>query len=239
MTAIILDDEIPSAELLHLLMQKYNPEIDVLAVENKVDTAIDKINYLRPDLIFLDIRISNILAFDILEKIEGSYKGVIFTTAYEEYAVKSYKLGAVDYLLKPIDHHELTRSIQKAQQNIKVSTNKSIPKENAQNKIAIPTSKGVKFIAIEEIIRLEASKTYTFIHLQNGNKILSSKNIGKLEEQLNGLNHFYRTHKSHLINLQFISEYHKDDGGIIILGNGDKVPVSRDKKKGFLEMISL
>jgi two-component system, LytTR family, response regulator len=239
MKIVILDDEIPSAELLHLLIQKYHPDLEVIAVENKADVAIKSIQKYKPDLVFLDINIANTIVFDILHQIDGYYKGIIFVTAHEEYAAKSYKIGAIDYLLKPIDPSDLSRSITKARQALATTDLVAAKKAVVNGKISVTTAKGVRFIETEEIIRMVASKTYTDIILQNGTKMVTTKNIGKMEEEMKADYHFFRTHKSHLINLQYIREYHKNDGGIIILKNGDKVPVSRDKKKGFLKMISL
>ncbi|MBK9736938.1 MAG: response regulator transcription factor [Saprospiraceae bacterium] len=204
----------------------------------------EKIMELHPELVFLDIEMPVMNGIDMLEKMEKTDFHVIFTTAYDQYAIKAIKLNASDYLLKPIDKDELILAIDK----IKSSEGGHLNKEKIQflkhnlhvlsslQKIAIPSSEGIMFFDLSTIVHLEANSNYTVIYFNNNSKIISSRTLKEFEDLLPS-DIFFRCHHSHLINLKYISKYIKGEGGFVDLGQGKLVEISRRKKQEFLDII--
>ncbi len=243
-TAIIIDDEAKGRLALREKLSAYCPQVQLLAEASNGQEALLLIQQHKPALIFLDIEMPLMNGFEMLNALPEKNFHVIFTTAYNQYAIKAIKYAAFDYLLKPIDIDELKSTLYKLESVENYQTKKQIellkqnmlhPKKQF-NKLAIPTLEGLLFYDINDIIHLEANSNYTNIYFSNTTKIIASKTLKEFEELLPD-DIFFRTHHSHLINLNFIKRYIKGDGGQIELQNGRYVDVSRRKKEEFLKAI--
>lgn len=243
--SIIIDDEPNNVENLQSLLHKYCAAIEVVATANNVDQGISLIENHKPDLVFLDIQMPGKTGFDMLEAISRIDFEIIFVTAFDHYGIPAIKFSALDYLLKPIDITELKEAIRKAEERIsskQKNTNiwnlldylKGGPK--ASPKIALPTLKEIQFVPVNEIIRCEASDNYTTFYLQNKESVLVCKTLKEFAELL--MPHgFVRTHQSHLVNGQYVRSYLKEDGGILLLHDKTKVPISRQNKDAVKEFL--
>jgi two-component system LytT family response regulator len=242
--AIIIDDETKGRLALREKLAAYCPQIKILAEATNGQEAIMLIQHHKPQLIFLDIEMPRMNGFEMLNELPEKNFHIIFTTAYDQYAIKAIKYAAFDYLLKPIDIEELRMAVSKIdiQENNQTKKQVELLSQNMQqtkrqlSKLAIPTLDGLLFYNINDIIHLEANSNYTNIYLTNKIKITASKTLKEFEELLPD-NIFFRTHHSHLINLNFIKRYIKGDGGQIELQNGSYVDVARRKKEEFLKAI--
>ncbi|MGB5005611.1 MAG: response regulator, partial [Ferruginibacter sp.] len=221
-SAIIIDDETKGRTALRAKIQAYCPQIKIIAEASSAQDAILLIQQHKPQLIFLDIEMPRMNGFEMLNAIKEKNFYIIFTTAYDQYAIKAIKYSAFDYLLKPIDieelkiavaHIELKESNQTVKQVELLAQNMQHPKKQL-NKLSIPTLEGLLFFDINDIIHLEANSNYTFIHFSGAPKITASKTLKEFEDILPE-SIFFRTHHSHLINLNYIKRYIKGDGGQI------------------------
>ena len=243
-TAIIIDDEAKGRLALRQKIQSYCREITILAEATNGIEALSAIEKHRPQLIFLDIQMPKMNGFEMLNVIKEKNFHIIFTTAYDQYAIKAIKYAAFDYLLKPIDIEELKTAVARIADKETGETKKQMEllQQNIQhpkkqlNKLAVPTLDGLLFYDINDIIHLEANSNYTQIFFNNQTKILASKTLKDFEELL-PQDIFFRVHHSHLINLNYIKKYIKGDGGQIELQNGTYIDVSRRKKDEFLKAI--
>lgn len=244
---IIVDDEIPAIDSLKTLLRKYCPEVKVIDSALNVQDAKKKINSLKPSLVFLDIDMPDKNGFELLKSIKEIPFEVIFTTAYNEYAVQAIKNNALDYLLKPINADELITAINRFKtKKAKEPTdyNKienlilAISQSRDVHKLPIPTLDGILYIEPESIIHLEADSNYTHIYLLSGQRITSSKILKEYENMLKGRN-FFRIQKTHLINLSYVKRYGKSEGGFVIMSNEAKIKISINKKKQFLSHLSI
>jgi len=242
--AIIIDDEINGAEVLKLLLEQNCPDVSIVSVCHSAEDGIKIINSVNPDLVFLDIEMPMSTGFDVIEATKHLKYEVIFTTAYEQYAIKALKVHAADYLLKPIDLDELMKSVSDVSKRIGESK-KSLPNNleeiilnviNKNKKISVPAQDGIIMIDIADIIRLEAESNYTHFHLKEKKKITASKTLKFFEEQLIK-NNFCRVHSAHLVNLAEVEKYIKGDGGILILKDSTNIPVSRANKNELIEKL--
>ena len=243
---IIVDDEKGCRDSLESLLQGFH-KINIVAIVDSISLAEEAITNLQPQLVFLDIEMPGGTGFELLEKISSLNFDVIFTTAYDQYAIKAIKYSALDYLLKPIDPTELEEAINRftsKKHDQDLINNKfktllnNIGGEATHQKIAIPDGEGLSFIKIADIIRFQSDGSYTYMHSVGKQKpTLISKPIGDYQEML--INEtFARVHRSHLINLQHVGKYVKGEGGYAIMSNGSKVEVSRRKKSDFIEALS-
>lgn len=243
-TAIVIDDEAKGRLALREKLFAYCPQVRVIAEASNGPEGLLLIQHHKPQLIFLDIEMPRMNGFEMLNALPEKNFHVIFTTAYDQYAIKAIKYAAFDYLLKPVDIEELRTSVEKIELKQTHHTKKQAellqqnidhPKKQL-NKLAIPTLDGLLFFDINEIIHLEANSNYTFIYFAGKTKITASKTLKEFEEILPE-SIFFRCHHSHLINLNYIKKYIKGDGGQIELQNGNYVDVSRRKKEEFLKAI--
>lgn len=243
--AVILDDEKHCSESLRLLLDKYVEDVEVLAELNDSKEALNKLPDLKPDLLFLDIEMPYLNGFELLQKLENIDFDIIFTTAYDDFAIEAFKVSAIDYLLKPIEREQLISSVEKFKRyNSEHDFNERfrifLSKYNSANrggaklkKVALPTQEGFEFVNQDEIVRCESDSNYTTVILKNGKDIVVSRTLKDIEKMLDE-EYFARVHHSHVINLEMIKKYHKGSGGIIVMDNGDQVSVSRSKKSEFL-----
>jgi two-component system LytT family response regulator len=242
-TAIIIDDEPKGRSALKQKLQDYCRDVELLGEAESGEEGIRLIEKHRPAIVFLDIEMPRMDGFEMLHHLEVKNFHLIFTTAYDQYAIKAIRYAAFDYLLKPIDIEELQSAVSKISHQSPVYTEKKLAtleqnllEKNAFKKIAIPTLDGLLFFNIADIIHLTASSNYTTIHFNNLPKLTASKTLKDFEELLPP-DMFFRSHHSHIINLNYIKRYIKGDGGQIEMQNGDYVDVARRKKDEFLKAI--
>jgi two-component system, LytTR family, response regulator len=241
--AVIIDDEINGRENLRGSLEKYCPEISVVGEADSAVSGIEIINLLNPDLVFLDIEMPNGNGFKVLEFFEKPAFGVIFVTAYDQYAIRAIRFSAIDYLLKPINIVELKNAVSRFI-NRKKDLSGILMEQFRQNrmvespmkKIALPTTEKIEFREIQSILRCEGEGNYTWFFFTDGSKLLISKSLVEYEEILEGFD-FLRTHKTHLVNRQHIRSFNKNDGCSLTLSNGDSVPVSRRRKESLLSQL--
>ncbi len=225
-------------------LQDYCPEIKLTGEAANGEEGLLLIDKQQPDVVFLDIEMPMMNGFEMLHHIKNKNFHLIFTTAYDQYAIKAIKYAAFDYLLKPIDIEELKLTISKVKESGSNQTKKQVEflydnirhPQKKLHKLVIPSLEGLGFYDINDIIHLEASSNYTNIFLKNNIKIIASKTLKEFEELLPE-DIFFRPHHSHLINLDYIKRYIKGDGGQIEMQNGNYVDVSRRKKEEFLKTI--
>jgi two-component system LytT family response regulator len=237
MKAIIIDDEIANIENLQGLLQRHCPQIGITGSATNNKDAARLISLHQPDLLFLDIQLKDDSGFNLLKLLPDKSFEVIFVTAFDNYGIQAIKFAALDYLLKPIDIDELVAAVQKAedksrdkQHNRQLDILLSHVKNDKKHlKIALPQQKEIRYVAVNDIIRCEADNTYTFFYLSNGDKILVSRSLKEYTDLLEP-NGFLRTHQSHLVNMAFVKSWLKEDGGLLLLNNGDKIPVSRPNR---------
>lgn len=246
-TAVIVEDELFSRELLKKLIDTYcSADIKVVGLASSVEEGIDAIEKYRPDIVFLDVELHTGTGFDILQHFPEPFFEVIFTTAYNHYAIKAIKFSAVDYLLKPIDANELQEAVKKLIEKRKsgidttalksLITNLQKPADRAQT-ITLSTSDGLEFVPLNEIIHIEANGPYSTFFLDDDRKIMVSKNLKEYEMLLKD-HQFLRIHNSHIVNIKAVRRMIKTDGGYAIMSNGAQLIISPKKKDEFLQMIS-
>lgn len=243
--AIIIEDEKMSREALRRMLEKYCPEVEIMAEADGYRKGLEEIRKRHPDVIFLDIQMPDGSGFRLLEEIGEIDFAIIFTTAFDQFAIKAIKYSALDYLLKPIIPQELVEAVQRVEkkkaENIRKKNLESIPEnqrlsEERNQKIVLSTAEMIHVISVDDIIRCESDNYYTYFHFVDGRKLLISKTLKENEELLSQHN-FIRPHKSHLVNIKFIKSYIRQDGGYILMNDGTKIPVSRRKKDKIMEII--
>ncbi|PKV48905.1 LytTR family two component transcriptional regulator [Aquimarina sp. MAR_2010_214] len=246
LTAIIVDDEKHSRETLTKLLEEFCLETTVVTTANSVTDAVDKISNYKPDIVFLDIELQTGIGFDILTQIDTINFEVIFTTAYEQYAIQAIKFSSLDYLLKPIGIEELKNAVEKAKKKKSLAIYKRQLEtliENLKlqqpkfNKICLSTADSVEFINVEDIIYCKANGAYTSFILKDNISLLVSKHLKEYENLLIE-QQFMRTHNSFLINLKEVKKFVKSDGGYIMMNNNDIINISKSKKEKFLIAMS-
>ncbi|MCF8242230.1 MAG: LytTR family DNA-binding domain-containing protein [Melioribacteraceae bacterium] len=234
MKAIIVDDELHGRENLRAIIESYCPEIEILGLADSVLTARKLVEIHKPDVVFLDISMPVLDGFDFLNEFDERNFMVVFVSAHEEFGIKAVKAGAVDYLLKPINIKELKQTIKK----LLVLINKKVEVESSSesDKLMLPASHGFEVLLTDNIIRLEAEGCYTKVILIDGKNKIVSRTLKDFENTLSD-KFFFRTHKSHLINLKHIKDYSKLSGGYATMIDGSKVEISRRKAPEFLNKI--
>ncbi|BDS11018.1 LytR/AlgR family response regulator transcription factor [Aureispira anguillae] len=246
MRTVIIDDEPKARRLLSTILNDFCPQIiSIQEAENLMD-GIQLIKKTKPDIVFLDIEMPDYLGIEIgsfLDAEEMTFH-LIFTTAYSHYAIKAFEVNAVDYLLKPIRPKQVKEALKKIVQRAKnediyrqLSTLQESIQNNSLKKIAVPISNGILFLKIEDIICMEADGMYTKLHTQSNGTQVISKPLRYFVDLLKENEAFYRSHRSYLINVNFIQQYIKKDGHTIVLENQIKTPLARDKRASFLAII--
>ena len=238
MRAIIIDDEPANIENLQALLLKHCPQVTIVSSAGNNKDAALLINLHQPDLVFLDIQLKNDSGFNLLKLLPEKSFDVIFVTAFDTYGIQAIKFAALDYLLKPVDIDELIAAVTKAETKKRDKYNvqldfllNHIKKDEKQPlRIALPQQKEIRYAALQDIIRCQADNTYTFFYLNNGDRILISKSLKEYAGLLEP-NGFLRAHQSHLVNMSYVKSWLKEDGGTLLLTNGDKIPVSRPNRE--------
>lgn len=243
MKALIIDDEKKGRETLQTLLEKYCPGVQVAACGTDADEGYELILKHKPEIVFLDIEMPNGSGFSLLEKFDKINFQVIFTTAYETYAVRAIKHHALDYLLKPIDIDELKKAVESAQSATGSTTTArygEFIKDRRQDiisRIALPIKEGIVYLTISEIIRIESDGSYSTFYVQDGKKYVVSKNLKEYEDLL-PVKQFFRSHKSHLINIKKVKKYLRTDGYFAEMDDGSMIEISRRKKDEFLQLMN-
>ncbi len=243
---VIIEDEPKSRETLKGLLARFCPEVLVSAEADGYLSGRKAIEEHKPDMIFLDIEMPDGSGFKLLQNIENIDFEIVFTTAFEQFAIKAIRYSALDYLLKPISPDELQVAVKKVSErkakkanmkNIQVLLSNLKQEPFEPKRIILSTSDKKHVVEIDSILRCESDNYYTHFYLEDGKHLLISKTLKEIETLLEG-NNFVRPHKSHLINIRFIQSFSRDEGGVITLTDGTKIPVSRRKKEKILEIIN-
>jgi two-component system LytT family response regulator len=244
--AIIVDDEPYCCETLATLLERYCPQVTVAAICYSGKEALTAIKEQQPQILFLDIEMPQMNGFELLERLPEIGFELIFTTSYDQYAIKAFHFSALDYLLKPIDREELQKAVQKVMQRLQ----KPLPQQleillqkinhptSAIQKIALPTMEGLQMIATDSIIRCESDSNYTIFFLKNKQKLIVSRTLKEVEEMLEE-HAFLRVHNSYLVNLNEVSKYVRGEGGYLVMSDDSSVDVSRSKKEMLLKRLHL
>jgi two-component system, LytTR family, response regulator len=243
-TAIIIDDEPYSCESLVSLLERYCSEVKILDICYSGADAIKAIAEQMPTLIFLDIEMPHMSGFEMLQQLPAINFSIIFTTSYDQYAIKAFKFSALDYLLKPVDRDELQTAVKKVlhksndavPQQIEMLLHKLTHPTITVNKVAIPTVEGLQMVLIESIISCSSESNYTEFYLKNKKKITASRTLKEIEEMLDDYS-FLRVHHSHLVNLNEVEKYVKGDGGYLIMSDKTTIDVSRSRKEILLKKL--
>lgn len=240
--ALIVDDEENGRQILQNMLRDYCTGVEIVGTAASVKEARSLADEHFPDVVFLDIEMPVENGFKLLEYYEELPFEVVFTTAYDQYAVKAFKFSALDYLLKPIDLEELRNSVEKVKENKHISKKKQYDSlqfniNNNLKKLALPTLEGYSFVDLDEIIYCEASNNYTIIYVTNGVKTVVSKTLREYEDLLVEFN-FFRVNRSHLINLKYIQEYRRARRPVIIMSDGKEILLASSRKKEFLDKLS-
>lgn len=242
--AIIVDDEPNCCEILATLLERYCPQVKVADICYSGQAALGSIVELSPDIVFLDIEMPHMNGFELLEKLQSVNFKLIFTTSYDQYAIKAIRFSALDYLLKPIDREELQNAVKKAiqaldrpmPQQLEVLLQKFNKTGNGGQKIVLPTMEGLQLIPVDNIVSCASERNYTFIFLKEKKKMLISRPLKEIEELLEDLS-FMRVHHSYLVNLKEIDKYIRGEGGYLIMSDGSSVDISRSKKELLLSKL--
>lgn len=241
--AILIDDETHCLDSLTILLNKFCPKVQILKQCLSAKQGLDAALKYKPDLVFLDIEMPSMNGFEFLEQFNEIPFSVIFTTAYDKYAIRAIRFSALDYLLKPIDPKELVGAVHKVETHNHLPTreqfnmllDKMQNKENGLTKIAVPIAEGFELVKTEDIITCEADNNYTYLHLKNKRKITACRTLKEVEEQLGSFPSFIRVHHSYIVNLNEVTKYIRGDGGYLTMSDGSTVDVSRSRKTSLLK----
>ncbi|MBI1836985.1 MAG: response regulator transcription factor [Flavobacteriia bacterium] len=241
--AIIIDDENRTRDLIAKMINSFGLDIEAIPAAESVETGIKAIEELKPDIVFLDIKMPDGTGFDLLKAIPNKNFEVIFITAHEEFAIKAIKFSALDYILKPVDPEELKAAVVHAMETLGNKKEESQfdalqlnIQPNQKRRLVLKTQESVHIVELDHIIRCEADRNYTSFYLTEGKKILVSKTLKDYETLLSGHN-FLRVQQSHLINLDFVARYDKGNGGSVVMKDGSEVPLSPAKRDLFFKIL--
>lgn len=243
MKAIIIDDETRARTLLTKMLKEYCPDVEVVADCADLPAGVKAIRKLKPEVVFLDIEMpgySGLELLDFFDENEINFS-IIFVTAYNNYAIKAFKLSAVDYLLKPVEPDDLEQSLERLKRRTRkehknsLHTLKENLKEEGLEKIAVPDSNTIRFLKLEEILYFKADNAYTEIYFADNSKLTISRTLKNIEDTLNGKAHFFRCHKSYIVNMDYLTDYVKSDGGYLVIKGKHSIPLSPDKVQDLLE----
>jgi two-component system LytT family response regulator len=245
LTAILIDDESNSRNSLRQKLITHCPGLTIVADAENGEEGIKAIEALKPDIVFLDVEMPRMNGFNMLQQLQHRNFELIFTTAYDHYAIQAIRFSALDYLVKPIEITTLKEAVERARekkqtnmpnQRIETLLYNLLDEKNMHNRIAIPSMEGLQFVEIADIIYLEAESNYTFINLLPSSRITVSKTLKDFEELLPA-HTFIRIHHSFIINKNHIRKYLKGEGGQVLMSNGKMLDVARRKKEEFMKAI--
>ncbi|WP_143092650.1 LytR/AlgR family response regulator transcription factor [Arsenicibacter rosenii] len=237
-TAILVDDEQPSLDALMAKLGFVASDIEILGRYCVAQEALLAVERLQPDLIFLDIEMPGMDGFTFQERVRAYGAEIIFTTAYQQYAIPALRAYAFDFLLKPVDEDELAGALgrfrqKRREQRQQVSDQKQNQSPASLQKIAVPSARGMLFVPLADVVYLEAHKNYTIFHLTGKRQLVATRTLKEYELLLDTQG-FFRIHHAAVINLQHLTEYIRGEGGSVILSDGSEVEVARRRKQEFL-----
>lgn len=244
-SVVILEDEIHQQERLTTLLRKNSPEFQIVGIASDIEEGKALLERHSPDLIFMDVMLPPATSFDLLEQLPTVNFEIIFTTSFEAFAIQAFRLSAIDYLLKPVDEIELGLALEKFKQkrysrdstlHVKTLLANIQKPTSGMTKIALPTLTGFVFVLVKDIVRIKADSTYTTIITRSRQQVVASRTLKEIEYMLVG-HPFFRVHNSHMINLDYVTEYIKGDGGIIKMTDGSEIEVSRRRKDELLRKL--
>lgn len=241
--AVLIDDEKHCLETLSMLLEKHCPEVNIAETCRSGKKGIEAISRHNPDLVFLDIEMPMMNGFELLEHFSDIPFAVIFTTSYDQYAIKAFRYSALDYLLKPIDPEELVSSVKKvlSKRNLPFAEQFDILLKQIKNKgtgfekIAVPTIEGFELVRADQIIRCEADDNYTHLFLKGKQKIVACRMLKEMEELTQEFGFFVRVHHSHLVNMNEVVKYVRGDGGYLLLSDDSTVSISKSRKESLIK----
>jgi two-component system LytT family response regulator len=242
---LLVDDDQANLGLMKVMFEKNFPEVEIIELCHSPEDALEAITNYSPDLVFIDIEMPGITGFELLEKLRHNDFDVIFITAHDEYSLQAFKFSAIDYLIKPPKVEDIRQAIDRIVQRRNSYVTLDQMRQLMRNlrnqlhekpRLALNTHEKVIFIQLDEIVRCEANGVYTMFHLTDGRKQMVSKNIQKYEEIL--VSHgFYRAHRSHIVNIDFVREFVKEGEGHLVMKDNSKVDVSRYRRDDILKKL--
>lgn len=243
--AVIIDDEQDAREVLAQTINEFCDNVDIIGEAKGVAEGVKTLKTVTPDIVFLDIQMQDGTGFDLLDLISPFNFKVIFVTAYDKFAIKAFQYSALDYILKPLSPLNLVNAINKYKEEKAVFSEFEhqieLLKSNINgivHKIAVPTSDGVKFLKIDEIIHCKSDGCYTVFYLEGKKELTVTRTLKEYADILPE-DVFYRIHKSHLINVNYIEQYVNRDGGMVVMENNNSLPIARNRKEDFLKVLNL
>lgn len=242
---VLIDDERNSLEMLEWLLKTYCPEANILAMCESAEQGMTAISAYKPDLVFLDIEMPRMNGFDMLEKIGDLKFEVVFTTAYDQFAVRAFRYSALNYLLKPVDPEELQTTFQRMKEKKAVPSREQIEllfqslavRNTPVERIALSTHDGLVFVQTRDIAYCRAESNYTHVILADGQDILVARTLKDLDDTLAGKD-FFRVHNSYLVNINHIIRFVRGDGGYIVMPDKAEITISRGKREEFFQLFA-
>lgn len=244
-SVLILEDETHQQELLAALLRKKFPEFRIAGIASTIEEGKTLLERNTPDLMFMDVMLPPATSFDLLEQLPTVNFEIVFTTSYEAFAIQAFRLSAIDYLLKPVDELELGMALEKFKQkrysrdstlHVRTLLTNLHELKSGMTKIALPTLTGFVFVLVKDIVRIRADSTYTTVITRSRQQVVASRTLKEIEYMLVG-HPFFRVHNSHMINLDYVIEYIKGEGGIIKMTDGAEIEVSRRRKDELLRKL--
>jgi two-component system, LytTR family, response regulator len=243
LTAIIIDDELHCIDTLQIQLQKHCPDVVLLASCRSAKEGLECIKSMHPDIVFLDIEMPVMNGFQMLEQINKQPFSIIFTTSFDQYALKAIRFSALDYLLKPVDPMELVAAVAKVRAHAKQPLPEQFDmlfsrlqkKVSNFNKVAIPTLDGYELLNCADIVFCEADDNYTIFHMKAKKKVTATRMLREIEEQMQEFSQFARVHHSFIVNMNEVARYIRGEGGYLIMNDGSSVNVSRSRKEALLK----
>jgi two-component system LytT family response regulator len=242
--AVIIDDEPYACQALATLLSRHCPEVEVAAMCNDPREAKSIIQTYQPQLVFLDIEMPYMTGFDLLELLKPTPFDVIFTTGYDQYAIKAIRFSALDYLLKPVDAEELKAAVKKIverkqnalPQQLEILLSKLNQPVSTVQRIALPTMEGLQMVPVDTVLYCTSSSNYTTLTLKDKQKLTVSRTLKEIEEMLEDYP-FLRVHHSSLVNINEVKKYVRGEGGSVVMSDGASIDVSRSKKETLLKKL--
>lgn len=239
--ALIIDDEGNAREMLEWLINTWCKEVDVVGMCASAEEGIKAIHDVQPDIVFLDIEMPHMNGFEMLEKLTGEHTfELVFTTAYDQYAIRAFRYSAFNYLLKPVDPEDLKQTVDRILHKKHQATREQLDLLMEQVKslrptvqrIALSAADGLRFVKTEDILYCQAESNYTQVKLINGDRVLVSKTLKEFDETLSGED-FFRVHNSFVINLNQIKKFIRGEGGYVLMNDGQQITIARSKREDF------
>ncbi len=244
--AVIIEDELNARKALENMLAIYSPDVEVIGTAESVKEGVKLLKEAAPDLVFLDVQLTDGTGFDLLNKISNRNFKLVFTTAHDQYALKAIKLSALDYLLKPLKPKEIRQAVSKVRAALEDEEQLSLQIDTCvhnfnnidqEKKLILNTSDRIFVVEVKNLVHCEASDNYTDIYILGDKKITTSKTLKTFEELLSAYG-FFRIHQSHLINMRYVESVEKKGNGMVLLSTGERLPVSLRKKQLFIQALN-